>query len=126
MDALSGIPTVSSWYMNPFFAAAFGAAAALGLIFLGLGYIIFVKLRYATEPPGKKDGPDQDRCSICGITQEMLQTFACKAHGELAIRVSAAESWLRDQRQDVIDLRKRVDEIERSRAYARSRRERDD
>jgi hypothetical protein len=106
------LPSATSWYMNPFFLASFGAFAALGFVMLTLAYFILGKLKRGEGMPA----PD-DRCATCGITGDMVgKLIPCQAHGEIKTRVETIDKWILSHEGDYRELRQRIDRIERSRA----------
>jgi hypothetical protein len=105
--ATSGLPT--SFFINPIFTAAFGAAAAVGLILVGLTYLIVMKIK--NKPP--------EKCSTCGMTADQLQNFACQAHGELSVRVKNLEDRMKDQREETNKAHERIDKLMEGKGYGR-------
>ena len=105
------LPSASSWYMNPFFLASFGAFAALGFVMLVLAYFILGRVRKGLPPPGNGD----ERCATCGLTGDMLaQLVPCKAHEGIKVRVDSIDKWIANHEQENRDLAKRVNYLERS------------
>jgi len=101
-NAIMHVPQATSWYMNPFFMASFGAVVALGFVLFALAYFVFVKLRV-----GQKDGRENGvECKVCAY-------IPCKDHGSVSARVGFVEKWQDAHDDDYKELRRRVDAIER-------------
>ena len=104
----SGLPTATSWYMNPYFMATFGAVVALGFVLFALAYFVFVKLRIgqtsaATITKGES-------CAVCGLTSDMITRLVpCKDHTGVIARVEALEQWKISHETDYRELRQRTD-----------------
>jgi hypothetical protein len=100
--AVMHVPQVTSWYMNPFFMASFGAVVALGFVLFALAYFVFVKLKV-----GQREGKEaSDDCKVCTY-------IPCKDHGTVSARVGYIEKWIDSHDDDYKELRRRVDSIER-------------
>lgn len=123
------LPSASSWYMNPFFLASFGAFAAIGFVTLVAGYFLIYRLK----PTPKVD--NEERCSTCGMTGDMIaKLIPCSKHEGMVIRVDALETlfgrvqkleglesrvsgtdrWIANHDLDYREVRQRVDAIERN------------
>ena len=104
MDPTSAlnVPQATSWYMNPFFMASFGAVVALGFVLFALAYFVFVKLKVG-QGQSKDEGVD---CKVCTF-------IPCKDHGSVSARVGFIEKWVDEHGNDYKELRRRVDAIER-------------
>jgi len=108
----SGLPSATSWYMNPYFMASFGAVVALGFVLFALAYFVFVKLKVGQ--PAQVSILPEDRCNTCGLTAEMISKMVpCKEHGETQTRLKSLENWKEEHGGDYRELRRRVDAIER-------------
>ncbi len=84
------------FYLNPIFLASAGVAFALGLLLLGIIYVILNRIK------DKKGGTEM----TCPIE-------VCRSHDTLSLRISVLEGWLKDVVDDLKELRRRVDELER-------------
>jgi hypothetical protein len=111
----AGLPTATSWYMNPYFMASFGAVVALGFVIFALAYFVFVKLKVgATSQPSVIEIKPEDRCGTCGMTTEMIsKLMPCRAHEGLSVRVTTIDKWIESHEKDYREIRQRVDAIER-------------
>lgn len=108
----TGVPSATSWYMNPYFAASFGAVVALGCVIFALAYFVFVKLKVGNEP--KVETGDRDKCAQCGLSSELMDKLVpCKFHGEIAIRTATLEREIKELKDDYREQRRRIDAIER-------------
>lgn len=106
------LPSATTWYMNPFFLASFGAFAALGFVMLVTAYFILVRSKKSLP------GVDPDaRCATCGMTGDMLsKLMPCQAHEGLRVRIETIDKWIFSHEGDYRELRQRIDNIERERA----------
>lgn len=115
----------TSWYMNPFFLASFGAFAALGFILVVMGWIIFGRLR--NTPLTTAAMGEEERCGTCGLTAEMVaKMIPCGAHSGLARNLDGIEKWItthdndyrelrQKQERDYRELRAMIDQLSRKR-----------
>lgn len=94
----------SSWWMNPYFMASFGAVVALGFILFALAYFFFVKLKV-----GRGGEEADEKCLTCGLTGDMLAKLVpCKEHSGLVNDVEGVKRWILSHEQDYRDLRKLI------------------
>ncbi|CAO0822435.1 hypothetical protein DFAR_3060008 [Desulfarculales bacterium] len=102
----TGIPTASSWFMNPYFMATFGIIAALGLVIFGITYFLFyVKTRKASVP-------DEGKCDTCGLTGDILsKLIPCNAHSGLVADIAGIKAWIASHEQDYRRLSARIDAL---------------
>lgn len=118
--------TPSTLYTNPFFLAAFGIVTALGAVLFALAYFVFVKLKVMNNNGKDEKAPSGDQavggrgagpgknCLTCGFTMENLAQFIpCKHHGEFGARLQHLEEQRKEQSDDLKELRRRVDQLER-------------
>jgi hypothetical protein len=107
----TGLPTATSWYMNPYFMASFGAVVALGFVLFALAYFVFVKLKVGQAPVVVSP---EDRCGTCGLTQEMIsRMIPCRDHGTMAVRIETVEKWQGRHDEDYRELMRRVNALEK-------------
>jgi len=112
--ALLQLPSATSWYMNPYFMASFGAIVALGFVIFAVAYFVFVKMKIAqptAAPPGK-----EVRCDTCDITTDMIgKLIPCSTHAAVLVRLDGFEQWRTQHEEDYRELRRRIDALERRR-----------
>lgn len=103
----AGLPSATSWYMNPYFMASFGAVVALGFVLFALAYFVFVKLKVGQ--PQQVPMPNADRCSTCGLTGDMMIRLTCKEHSGLVKDLEGTKGWIEGIDSRLTSLQKRVD-----------------
>jgi hypothetical protein len=107
----TGLPTATSWYMNPYFMASFGAVVALGFVLFALAYFVFVKLKVGQTPQPTMTSPI-DKCATCGLTGEMVaRLIPCKDHAGIVSRIDGITAWIKSHEEDYRQLRKRLDDF---------------
>jgi len=105
------LPSATSWYMNPYFAASFGVVVALGSLTFFLAYFVLVKLRVGQ--PAKNNGSGV-KCERCQLTEDTLsRIIPCKMHSGLEARLSSVENWQRQHDADYRALANRINDMER-------------
>lgn len=110
-NPLSALPTAQTWYMNPYFAASFGAVVAIGFIAFMVGYFVFWRLRQSKIPLVVAS---EATCGSCGLTGEVInRLIPCKDHSGLDARVTANEKWQSQHDADYRSLATRVNELEK-------------
>ena len=102
------LPQATSWYMNPFFMASFGAVVALGFVLFALAYFCFVKLKLGQKLSGNGNPED---CRSCGDI--VAKYMPCRDHASIGLRLEFIEKWQNNIEEDYKELRRRVDAIER-------------
>lgn len=103
----TGLPTATSWYLNPYFMATFGAIAALGLVVFAIAYFVFVKLKVGQATPAVVDS-----CATCGMTGEMItRLIPCKEHSGLTSDIKSILAWIKSHEEDHRRLAKRIDDL---------------
>jgi len=117
MPVEATLPSATSWFINPYFLASFGAVVAFGFVLFALAYFVFVKLKVGMTQPSVvvETGPGMaDKCTTCGLTSEMIsKIIPCKEHAGVVEKVEAHQRWIDAHDNDYRELRKRVDAIER-------------
>ena len=109
----AGLPVATSWYMNPYFMASFGAVVALGFVLFTLAYFVFVKLKVG-QPTLPIVINSDDKCANCGLTTEMLtKMIPCKDHSAVLVRLDSVEKWQGRHDEDYRELQRRVNTLER-------------
>lgn len=110
------LPSASSWFINPYFLASFGAVVAFGFVLFALAYFVFVKMKVGQQQPQVviEGGGGPDKCTACGLSADMInKIIPCKEHAGLLEKVAAHQRWIDAHDTDYRDLRNRVDAIER-------------
>jgi len=106
-NALAALPTAQSWYMNPYFAASFGAVVALGFISFMIGYFVFWRLRQGKVPLAVAG---EATCGSCGLTGEMINRLVpCKDHSGVVKDIEGIKAWIKSHEEDYRRLAGRMD-----------------
>ena len=104
----TGLPQATSWYMNPYFMASFGAVVALGFVLFGLAYFVFVKLRVG-QSNNSFPLEATEKCLTCGMTGDMLtRLIPCKDHAGLVARLDGVVAWIKSHEEDYREMRRDV------------------